>query len=60
MREGDKVEKPERSVEEMLQLVHEKNQKMHLYELKFDRDGNYLLDPSNSHHRQWMDNDEDY
>lgn len=59
MREGDKMEKPQLSVEEIMQLIHEKNQKLNLYELEIDENGNYLLDSSNFHHRQWIENDED-
>lgn len=49
-----------RTLEESLQLMHEKNQKMNLYKLENDENGNYLLDPSNAHHREWLENDEDY
>lgn len=60
MKEGDKMGKPEKSTEELLQLMHENNQKMNLYKLESDENGNYLLDPSNPHHREWMENDDEY
>ncbi|MBU9675199.1 hypothetical protein KTG14_17625 [Planococcus sp. CP5-4_YE] len=54
------MEKPRQSVEEMMHLIHEKNQKLNLYELEIDENGNYLLDPANSYHVEWYENDEDY
>lgn len=54
------MSKHERSIEELLQLMHENNQKVGLYKLESDENGNYLLDPSNPHHREWLENDEDY
>lgn len=49
-----------RTLEESLQLMHENNQKMNLYKLESDENGNYLLDPSNPRHREWMENDDEY
>lgn len=60
MKEGDKMGEPERNIEELLKLMHENNQKMNLYKLEADENGNYLLDPQNPHHREWYENDEEY
>lgn len=49
-----------KTTEELLQLMHENNRKINLYKLENDEDGNFLLDPSNVHHRKWMENDDDY
>lgn len=49
-----------KTTEELLQLMHENNRKINLYKLENDEDGNFLLDPSNAHHRKWLENDDDY
>lgn len=55
MKEGETVEEPKRSLEESLQLMHENNQKVNLFRLESDTSGNYLLDPSNVYHREWIE-----
>lgn len=54
------MEKPKRSTEELLQRMSENNQKVKLYKLEIDEHGNYLLDPTNPHHRAWYENDDEY
>lgn len=54
------MEKSKRSTEELLQQMHENNQKVKLYKLEADEQGNYLLDPNNPHHRSWYENDDEY
>lgn len=54
------MEKPKRSTEELLQQMHENNQKVKLYKLEADEHGRYLLDPNNPHHRAWYENDDEY
>lgn len=59
MKEGGRMEEPKRSLKESLQLMHENNQKVNLFRLESDASGNYLLDPSNIHHREWVESVED-
>lgn len=54
------MSEPKRSTEELLKVLAENNKKMNLYKLVADEHGRYLLDPTNSHHRTWMENDDDY
>lgn len=58
MKEGETVEEPKRSLEASLQLMHENNQKVNLFRLESDASGNYLLDPFNSHHQEWLEKEE--
>lgn len=60
MKEGETVEEPKRSLEASLQLMHENNQKVNLFRLESDASGNYLLDPSNFYHREWLERKEHY
>ena len=54
------MSEPKRSTEELLKVMAENNQKLNLYKLEADEHGRYVLDPNNSHHRAWMENDDDY
>lgn len=54
------MEKPKRSMDELLQQMHENNLKVKLYKLEADEHGRYLLDPNNPHHQAWIENDDEY
>lgn len=54
------MEEPKRRIEKSLQLMQENNQKVNLYKLEADENGNYLLDQQNQHHRNWYENDEEF
>lgn len=49
-----------RSVEEKIQRISEYNQKLNIQKLEVDEYGRYLLDPTNPHHRAWIENDDEY
>lgn len=49
-----------KTTEELLLKMSENNKKLDLWKLESDENGNLLLDPANSSHREWLENDEDY
>lgn len=54
------MDQSKRPIEELLKVMAENNQKVNLYNLEADEHGRYLLDPNNSHHRAWIENDDEY
>lgn len=47
-----------RSIEEKLQRISEYNKKLNIEKLEVDEHGRLLLDPTNPHHVEWMEDDE--
>lgn len=54
------MEQSKRTTEELLKIMTENNQKLNLYKLEADEHGRYLLDSNNSHHRAWIENEDEY
>lgn len=52
--------KMKRTMEKLLVTMSQNNKKLNLWKLESDEHGNLLLDPTNSSHREWLENDDDY
>lgn len=59
MKEVEKME-PRKGNEELLKGIGEKNKILGIEKLKNDENGILLLDPSNSNHVSWFENDDEY
>lgn len=51
---------PSNTQQELLRRISAANQRLQFYKLESDDEGRLLLDRTNPHHREWLENEDAY